>query len=156
MKQKIDKMLGGVLVTLMAIMLVSVLWQVFSRYVLNDPSSMTDELARFLLIWIGILGAAYASGQKLHIAIDILPQKLSTKNKYKMSVLHNVLIILFAIAALIIGGSRLVYITETLDQHSPALDLPLSIVYLVVPISGLVVTFYKALEIINLKKLNHD
>ncbi|MDH5604749.1 MAG: TRAP transporter small permease [Cyclobacteriaceae bacterium] len=156
MKKTIDKVLGSALVALMAIMLVSVLWQVFSRYVLKEPSSVTDELARYLLIWIGVLGAAYASGQKLHIAIDILPQKLSGPNKEKMYILHNLLIMTFALCALVIGGSRLVYITQILNQHSPALNVPLSIVYLVIPISGIVVILYKTLEIINRKKLSHD
>jgi len=156
MKKTIDKVLGSALVALMAVMLVSVLWQVFSRYVLKAPSSVTDELARYLLIWIGVLGAAYASGQKLHIAIDILPQKLSAPNKEKMYIFHNLLIMTFALCALVIGGSRLVYITQTLNQHSPALNVPLSIVYLVIPISGIVVILYKTLEIINRKKLSHD
>ncbi|WP_316931840.1 TRAP transporter small permease [Parabacteroides distasonis] len=52
------------------------LWQVLSRYILVSPSSVTDELAGYLLIWVGLLGAAYVSGKNEHLAIDLLLQHL--------------------------------------------------------------------------------
>ena len=56
----LDKFLRGMLVFLMTAMVFSVSWQVVSRYLFSSPSSWTEEVARFLLIWIGTLGAAYA------------------------------------------------------------------------------------------------
>ena len=80
-RKLIDKILGRALVVIMSVMVVNVLWQVFTRYVTGDPSSFTDELARYLMIWIGILGAAYVAGKDLHVAIDILPSRASAKNR---------------------------------------------------------------------------
>ena len=57
----IDKMLESLLIILMAVLVIDVLWQVASRYLLTSPSSITDELAGFLLIWVGLLGAAYVA-----------------------------------------------------------------------------------------------
>ncbi|UJH89894.1 TRAP transporter small permease [Antarcticibacterium sp. 1MA-6-2] len=152
MKKIIDKLLGGFLVLSMALIVTAVLWQVFSRYVLQSPSSVTEEIARYLLIWIGILGAAYASGQQAHLAIDILPPKLNPSNRIKLRIVINILIILFSLTVLVIGGGNLVYVNHILGQSSAALHLPLSYVYMVVPISGVLVIFYKLNEIIHSKK----
>ena len=61
MRKIIDKGLELSLIFLMAFLVVDVLWQVLSRYILVSPSSVTDELAGYLLIWVGLLGAALAS-----------------------------------------------------------------------------------------------
>lgn len=150
MKQRIDKILEPILVTLLAIMLISVLWQVFSRYLLKEPSSFTEELARYLLIWIGTLGAAYAAGSKLHLAITLFPSKLSPENQQKLQLVLNALVILFAVAIFCIGGSRLVYITNMLGQKSPALGVPLFYVYAIIPVSGLLVIAYKVDEMVQI------
>jgi TRAP-type C4-dicarboxylate transport system permease small subunit len=132
----------------MAIMVINVLWQVASRFILGSPSSFTDELARYLMIWIGILGAAYVSGRNMHVAIDVLPRRLSEKAQTKLKLVVRVLIILFCLLAMVIGGSRLVYITYVLGQNSPALQVPLAVVYMVIPISGILIIYYKISDVL--------
>lgn len=148
-RQKIDKIIEKALVLIMGVMVINVLWQVFSRYIVGIPSSFTDELARFLMIWVGILGAAYVSGQNMHVAIDVIPSRCSPKNKRLLSKIVGVAIILFAIAGLIIGGFRLVYITYILNQYSPALQIPLALVYIVIPLSGILIIYYKTNDFLN-------
>lgn len=63
LKRALENILAHLLVVLMGLMVLNVLWQVFSRYVIGEPSAFTDELARFLMIWLGLLGAAYVSGK---------------------------------------------------------------------------------------------
>lgn len=152
MKKNLDKLLGGALVLLMGLIVLAVLWQVFSRYVLQNPSSVTEEIARYLLIWIGLLGAAYASGQQEHLAINILPPKLHPENRIKLMIFINMLIIAFCCSVLIIGGGNLVLMNIELGQNSAALHLPLSVVYMVIPISGVLIIIYKLNEIFNPKK----
>ncbi len=135
MKDKVDQVLGIILVAMLAVMTLDVLWGVFTRYVMSNQASWSEELARFLLIWIGILGAAYASGQRMHLSIDLLDKKPVR--------LIAALIILFALAVMVVGGSRLVMLTADLGQRSPALGIPMSIIYAVVPISGLLIIFYR-------------
>lgn len=147
-RRKIDTILANFLVIIMSIMVINVLWQVASRFIVGSPSSFTDELARYLMIWIGILGAAYVSGQNMHVAIDVLPSRLSSKAQRRLKLIVKVLIILFCLTAMVIGGSRLVYITHVLDQNSPALQVPLSLVYVVIPISGLLIIYYKISDIL--------
>lgn len=147
----LDSILSKSLIVIMAIMVGNVLWQVFTRYVIGDPSAFTDELARYLMMWIGVLGAAYVSGKNMHVAIDIVPSRAKPKTQKKLKVLVSLLIICFVLFALIIGGSRLVYISYTLGQQSPALQIPLAVVYAVLPLSGLLILFYKISDLLNLR-----
>ncbi len=147
-KTKIDNILKWMLVFIMATMTLNVLWQVFSRFVLQNPSSITEELARYMLIWLGILGASYVSGQKMHLAIDLLSTKLNTKNKSYLEITIQLFVLFFAFFVMVIGGIRLVQITLTLNQISAALQIPLGYVYSVIPISGLVMMFYSVTFII--------
>lgn len=148
MKTKIDRILGGLLAFLMAIMTLDVLWGVFTRYALGSQASWSDELARFLLIWVGILGAAYVSGQRQHLAIDLLRPKLSPENRRRLDLFIQSLVILFAFTIMVIGGLRLVYITQALQQLSSALQIPMAFVYMVVPISGILIIYYELMVIL--------
>jgi len=156
MKKAIDRGLGSVLVFLMTLMVATVLWQIFSRYVIESPSTFTDELSRYMLIWIGLLGAAYASGQRQHLSINILPPRLNEKNRIRLRIAQNITIMVFVALVLIIGGSRLVYITYYLDQHSPALNLSVAVVYLIIPISGILIITYLVLELLNPESLKNE
>ena len=153
MRQKIDKILGNFLAILMGIMTIDVLWGVFTRYAMGSQASWTEELARFLLIWIGILGAAYAAGKDMHLAIDLLMPRLKEEGQKRIKILISFLIVLFAFTVMVIGGIRLIYITHVLGQLSPALRVPMAVIYSVVPLSGILVVYYKANNIIlQLKK----
>ena len=143
MKNSIDKILGTFLALLMAIITLDVLWGVFTRYALGSQASWSEELARFLLIWIGVLGAAYASGQNMHLSIDLLQPNMHPENRRKLQNFIRIIIALFAFAVLVIGGGRLIYITYHLKQLSPALQLPMAAVYIAIPIAGLLIVYYK-------------
>ena len=131
LRKKIDKILYVILAFVMAILVLDVLWQVASRYVFSAPSSFTDELAGFLLIWVGLLGAAYGTGTKIHLAIDLLPSKLNFRRRKYLEVVINSLIAVFALVIFVIGGTWLVYTRFYLGQISASLELPLGYVYLV-------------------------
>lgn len=154
MKKNIDFVLKWTLVFIMAAMTINVLWQVFTRFILQDPSSYTEELARFMLIWIGILGAAYVAGQKMHLAIDLLSTKLKGVKKSYLEIIIQLSIFIFSFFVMVIGGIRLVQITLTLNQISAALQIPLGYVYSVLPISGVLMMYYSAVFII--EELNHQ
>jgi TRAP-type C4-dicarboxylate transport system permease small subunit len=132
----------------MGVSVVNVLWQVFTRYVLANPSSFTEELARYLLIWIALLGAAYAAGRQMHLAIDLLPSALEGRARRRLGTLVNALILLFALAVFVVGGIRLVSLTLTLGQTSAALHIPLGYVYLALPVSGLLIMWYAVLGMV--------
>ena len=148
----LNRVLEIFLVLLMTVLVLDVLWQVISRYLLSSPSSFTDELAGFLLIWVGVLGAAYVAGRKEHLAIDILIQRSPpTRQRFLLYLIHT-LIFLFALSVMVIGGAYLMYTRFVLQVKSAALQLPLGYVYIVLPISGLIIMYYEVLHILNLKR----
>lgn len=146
-KLKLDKWIAHFLVVLMALMVLNVTWQVVSRYVFQSPSSFTDELSRYMLIWVGMLGAAYVAGKNEHLAIDILLTKLEEKAQDKLMILINSCIFIFALVVMVIGGSNLVYLTFILEQKSAVLQIPLAYIYGIIPFSGLLVIYYQVVAI---------
>jgi len=143
---KVDVFIEKLLITILGLMVINVLWQVFSRYFTDSPSSFTDELARYLMIWLGILGAAYVGGRDEHVAIDFFIKKGSPRLQKWLKGFISISIITFAIFGFVIGGGRLVYITMKLQQYSPSLQIPLALVYSILPLSGLLIIFYKTTQ----------
>ncbi len=138
----ISKILGVILIVLMALMVLDVTWQVLTRFILKNPSAFTEELAGFLLIWIGLLGASYAYYTKAHLGIDVLTYKLTGLKKQIVEILINVIVLGFAFFVMVVGGMRLVNITFTLKQISPALGIDMGYIYLVIPITGILVIYF--------------
>ncbi len=152
LRKIVDASLGTLVTLFMGVLVLDVLWQVASRFILGHPSSFTDELAGFLLIWVGLLGAAYATGKRQHLAIDLISKKFSEAGRKRLQIVINFFIISFAFIVLIIGGSNLVYITFHLRQISSALQIPIGYVYMVIPLSGLFITYYALFEISSILK----
>ncbi len=152
MNKIINTVLEKVLIFLMGLMVINVLWQVCARYIPFIPGSFTDELARYLLIWVGLLGAAFASGKQMHLALDLLPEKLEGVAKSKLLIFINVLVSIFAFLVMIVGGIRLVYITLYLGQTSAALGIPLGFVYMVLPLSGVLIIYFAIHHSLHLNK----
>jgi TRAP-type C4-dicarboxylate transport system permease small subunit len=152
LKLSLDRYLQIILAILMAVMVLNVTWQVFSRYVLGDPSSFTDELARYSMIWLGLLGAAYVSGQQGHLAIDVLVEKIKGKNLFYLQLFIHGMVIFFGAVIMVGGGSNLVYISQLLQQKSATLQVPLSWVYVMVPFSGILVVYYHSFHLVQLIK----
>jgi TRAP-type C4-dicarboxylate transport system permease small subunit len=150
--RKFDRTLEIILIIIACVLVIDVLWQVFSRYILNSPSSFTDELAGYLLIWVSLLGAAYVVGKKEHLAIDLLLQKSPPARKRVLEIIIRALILAFALTVLVIGGTWLVYTRFYLGVTSAALQLPLGYVYIALPLSGLIIIFYTVHHIIDIIK----
>lgn len=148
----LDKLLSSLIAVLMALMVINVSWQVFSRYVLEDPSSFTDELSRYMMIWLGMAGTALVSGKNGHLAIDILPEKAQGKKKLVVNLVIHSLVIFFGLMVMVIGGGNLVYITDMLGQKSATLQIPLSWIYIIIPVSGALVVFYHIHHLISVLK----
>lgn len=141
--------INGYILTVLAFLLVGcVVWQVVSRYTAARPSTVTDELARFTFMWIGLLGAAQASAHKKHLAIDLLAMKLKGKAKLVLNVLIECCIIAFASLVMIKGGWELTAKTFANQQVTPALQWPMGYIYMIVPIAGILMVFFSLVAII--------
>ena len=80
-KTVLDRSLEVLVMVVVAVLVLDVLWQVFTRFILNDPSTWTEELAVFLLVWVSLLGAAVALGRGAHLGIDYFVGKLPERTR---------------------------------------------------------------------------
>lgn len=144
-KSVINKVLAALCTILLVFMTFLVIWQVFTRYVLNDPASFTEELVRYSLIWTGFIGAAYAFSSREHMALTFLRDKLEPNKKRLVTIGVDALILIFAFAILFVGGAKLAFAASM--EYSALLGVPRSLVYAMAPVSGL---FIVIIQIINI------
>lgn len=144
-KSVMNKVLAALCTILLVFMTFLVIWQVFTRYVLNDPASFTEELVRYSLIWTGFIGAAYAFSTREHMALTFLRDKLEPNKKRLVTIGVDALILIFAFAILLVGGAKLAFAASM--EYSALLGVPRSLVYAMAPVSGL---FIVIIQIINI------
>ncbi|MBT1063363.1 TRAP transporter small permease [Bowmanella sp. Y26] len=135
-----QRLLGQTLAALLAAIVLTVIWQVLCRYLFNSPSTVSEEIARFLLIWIGLLGATYAYMTNAHIGMDFLVNKLRPTQQYHAKLLGHLCGLFFASCVLLLGGLNLVDLTLNPVQRSAALGIKMAYIYAVLPISGLLMS----------------
>lgn len=134
---------------LMFLMVVTVTAQVVSRYVFGNPFTWTEELGRYTFVWLSMLGMAVAIKHGSHIALDILVKKLGGLYKKALLALNHTIILAFAVL-LTYSGIKIVELGAR--QSSPSLGIPMEYVYLVIPISGILMLYFVLNEIIMLFK----
>lgn len=144
-KKGMTKLLAGIATILLSVMTILVLYQVFTRYILNSPAAFTEELVRYFLIWTGFIGAAYAFITREHMCLVLLRDSLNPAGRRVLMTVIDVLILIFAIFVITIGGFKLAMSAEKV--YSALLGIPRSLVYAMAPISGL---FIIAAQIINI------
>ena len=105
-KKGMNFLLSRIAAVLLSTMTLLVLYQVFTRYVLNSPAAFTEEIVRYLLIWTGFIGAAYAFSTRQHMALVLVRDRLSPNRKESTDDSELMLLILvFALFVIIIGGN---------------------------------------------------
>ena len=141
-KKILDRSLEVLVTVSMGVLVIDVIWQVFTRFILRKPSFWTEELATFLMIWVGLLGASVALNRGSHLGIDYFVSKLGPKKAVYTVLFSLLLIAIFSVLVLMAGGIQLVRITLVTNQISPALKLKMGYVYLAIPISGFFLAMY--------------
>ena len=131
-KDFINLIFRPVIAILFTLMILITFTQVIFRYLLNSALPWAGEITIFLFIWVIFLGAAITLSKGLHIGVDIFTSFLNKKNKNIVQIFTNLLVILFCFL-IIIGSAPL--IIDNFTQRSPALEIRLSYVYAVIPIS---------------------
>ncbi|UOQ45573.1 TRAP transporter small permease [Halobacillus salinarum] len=143
MKLVLDRTVLGITSVFTVILFLGAIWQVASRYLFNAPSTFTGELLRFLLVWTAILGAAYAFGSNQHLAITFLKNKFKGKSRLSVRIINDLFILAFAVLVMVKGGMEVVQ--TTMSQTTPILNMPMGLVYAILPISGVIIIIYKLL-----------
>ena len=161
LKSVMTRLLEIALIIAVAALVASVVWGVMTRWsgdfsakfsggsvegiwawLPDRQAQWTEEIAKFLLIWVSLLGGAVAFGRKSHLGVDYFVGKLNREaGQWSAMVVHAV-VLFFAVAVLVVGGSRVASDTLTMEQTTPVLGWKMGHVYLALPIAGFFVILY--------------
>lgn len=145
MRQQLNRKLIMFCALILGAMVVEATWQVISRYVFNSPSGWTDELLRFQLIWLTMIGAPLAHGLNRIMAVTVFVERMSEKNKRINKIIIEAIVFIFALLVLVIGGFMVALNAN--GQISASLGINMFFVYLSIPISGVLFMLYSALNL---------
>lgn len=141
-KKGLTTVLDLVLIVAVALLVLDVCWGVFTRYVMGEQAKWTEELARFLLIWVSLLGGAVAFGTKGHLGVDFFVEKFHPDARKVLAVFVHLVVLFFSVAIFLYGGCRVVSDALAMEQLTPALGWKMGYVYLALPVSGLFMLIY--------------
>lgn len=138
------------------VLVIDVLWGVFTRYALGHQAPWSEEIARLLLVWLSMLGTALAYGTRSHLGVDVLRQAVTPDARRLADITTHTLVLVFAAGVMLWGGTAL--FLERMDAGQVMATLPLrrAWVYLSIPISGAVMSVFAALELIDAARGKFD
>ena len=149
-KRIVDTAILSVAGTVIILMTLLSTWQVIARYILNDPSTLSEEIIRYMLIWFTLLAAAYVFGRNKHIAIVFVREQMSRKIQVVLAYLSQIAILLTAAVVFIYGGIRITMLT--IPQIAPATGISMGFVYASLPVSGAAIVFYTIYNIMHIDR----
>ena len=91
-KKRLTSALDVVLIIAVALLVIDVVWGVFTRYVMGEQAKWSEELARFLLVWVSLLGGAVAFGTKGHLGVDFFVSKFDPQARKIMAVFVHLVV----------------------------------------------------------------
>ncbi|WP_138470661.1 TRAP transporter small permease [Poseidonocella sp. HB161398] len=147
-RRLLDRVVGTACCLLLAAMVAVLAWQVFSRYALNAPSTFSEEILRFGLVWLSLLGAAYSTGRGTHMAVTLLRDFARPPLQRILDLLVPAAFAIFGTVVLGLGGLRAMEIAA--GQRTAVLQLPMSAIYAAIPAAGICITLYALLNFADL------
>ena len=137
------------IIFLFSIQVLVVFSQVIWRFVFNDPFPWSEELARYLQVWIILLTSTVCIQKSKHLAIDFLTHRLSFKLQRLFKLISMVGITSYILVVIIFGIQFIVLVGA---QKTPALQVPIGMIYFAFPIAGIHM-FFESL-IVMIKVIN--
>lgn len=138
LKDAIDSALKVICVTLFAFLVLIVIWQVMARQVFSAPSTWSEELSKYVFVWLSFFALTLLFSERAHIAVAFLATKLPQKLQNLVGVIVNILIIAWALLVLTYGGLQAA--TNAWEQNLTALPVSIGPMYLCMPICGILIT----------------
>ena len=153
---KLRKLLNQIVAILSGIsfaaMVLLVVWQVFTRYILKHPSNWSEELVSYLFAWMALFGASVAVSDRGHMNIPVLVEKFKPGTQKILALFTEVIIFLFSAGVLVWGGYA---ITElAMGQMTSSLGVPVGVFYFALPVSGILNMIFSAINMYDIAKGN--
>ena len=141
----LNKVVEVILEVLVPGMVLGCCWQVITRFLLHNPSKYTEELLRYMLIWLTMMGVPYAYGKNSHLAINLIVKKFKPKNEIIAQIAIDAFIMILSVSVMIVGG--IMVTANAAGQLSPAMQIPMQIYYVCVPVCGVLMVIYGLFKI---------
>lgn len=126
-------------IVLFSVLVVVVVWQVFTRQVLGDPSPWTTVTAQYMFVWLSLFAATLVFGERGHIAVDVLAQRAPGAARQVLVVAVQVCTLAFAALGMVWGGLR--GVSMSWDQVIPGFLFTVGHMYLALPVAGVMIAF---------------
>ena len=126
-------------IVLFSVLVIVVVWQVFTRQVLGDPSPWTTVTAQYMFVWLSLFAATLVFGERGHIAVDVLAQRAPGAARQALVVAVQACTLAFAVLAMIWGGLR--GVSMSWDQVIPGFPFTVGHMYLALPVAGVMIAF---------------
>ena len=139
---KAGKVLNVVLIVLFTLLVVDVFWGVLTRYVLGGQARWSEELARLLMVWLALLGAALASREEKHLGLDVLVRQWPADLQQWARVFIHLCVGLFSLFILTWGGGQMVLQRFSAGQMLPSLGISKAWFYMALPVSGILMVLF--------------
>jgi len=150
----LDRVLRAICIVLFGALVLLVVWQVFTRLVLSQPSAWSEEAARYTFVWVSMIGIAIAIGEKADVVMDFLVEKLPLAWQRVVDIAAYLTVLAFVGYVLIYGGGK--QVAQAWTQTNPLLPLTQGQLSLAFPIAGVLIAFYLVLHIIGTFSRRYD
>ncbi|WP_434361102.1 TRAP transporter large permease subunit [Parasalinivibrio latis] len=149
----LEKLVTSLVIFLLGFMSILITYSVITRYFFSNPSSLSEELLRFSLIWLGMLGAGVCVSKGMHLNLPILLDAVSDRTKNRLNIINALITIIFG-CALTFGG----YIASVrnIGQITPMLHVPIGVLQTVIIFLGIFVILFQVRHAIKQFKDNYS
>ena len=134
----------------MSVMVILTTYQVIVRYIFNSPSTWSEELVGYLFGWSTLFGATIVSGERGHMNIPILVDRMNPPLRKAFHILWEVVAFVFSAAILVFGGIQVSNLA--MGQQTSSLGVAVGVFYWAMPICGVVILLYSVLNIVGIAK----
>ena len=147
-RKGMNTVVSTICIVLFAVMVIVGTYQIITRFVFNNPSTVSEELLTYTFAWMAIFSSAYVFGKRDHMRMTFVADKLPKEQRKILEIVIELLVIAFAVIVLIYGGFTIMGLTMT--QKTASLGVMMGVVYAVVPICGILIAIYGVLNVIDL------
>ena len=147
-RKGMNTVVSTICIVLFAVMVIVGTYQIITRFIFNNPSTVSEELLTYTFAWMAIFSSAYVFGKRDHMRMTFIADKLPKEQRKILEIVIELLVIAFAVIVLIYGGFTIMGLTMT--QKTASLGVMMGVVYAVVPICGILIAIYGVLNVIDL------
>lgn len=132
----------------LAVMVILTCYQVFTRYILRNPSPWSEELVAYLFGWMALLGATVMTGERGHMNIPIFMDRMGERIRKLLLIFSEIIALLFSAIILIYGGLKITSLA--MGQLTSSLGVAVGVFYVVLPLCGVLNVVYTILNIFDI------